>query len=307
MKPLAIAAQEYLAVRRALGFKLRHETWFLPDFVAFLAARRCSVITAKLALEWATQPRGTTAGWWAHRLSSIRAFARHRHASDPRTEVPSRDLISSQARRRTPYLYTDGDVAALMRAAGTLKNPLQATTYATLIGLLASTGMRVGEALALDRNDVDLHRAIITIWRGKFGKSRHVPLHPSAVAALDAYKRRRDRIRSIAAEAAFFVSTTGNRVLHQNFHHVCLRLIERAAIGTRGRQRPCLHDLRHTFAVKTLRSWYRQGMDVERRLPSLSTYLGHVSPSTTYWYLTGTPELLALASRRAERAWKVRR
>lgn len=307
MKTLAIAAQDYLALRRALGFKLRHETWFLPAFVAFLKAHGSTVITAKLAVQWATQPLDTTSGWWAHRLSAVRGFALHRRATDPRTEIPSSDLIPHQKRRRSPYLYSDRDVAALMREAQQLRSPLKAISYYTLIGLLAATGMRVGEALALNRGDVDWHRSLVTVHEGKFGKSRHVPLHPSTITALKAYARLRGQLSLSGREPALFVSSSGARVLHQNFHRVFRRLVKKTGIGGDSRQQPVLHDLRHTFAVKTLRNWYRQGVDVERRLPILSTYLGHVSPSSTYWYLTGTPELLALASRRSERAWGARR
>jgi integrase/recombinase XerD len=305
MKRLAAAAQQYLAVRRALGFKLRHETWWLPDFVSFLDAHGSSVITTELALKWACQPADATPGWWAHRLSAVRQFARHHSAFDTRTQVPAADLIPYRKARLTPHLYSTDEIAALMRDASGLSHPLRAASYATLIGLLAATGMRVSEALALDGDDVDWDREILTVRRSKFGKSGHVPLHPTTLAALRDYARRRGRLRPHRRSTAFFLSSTGTRVLHQNFHHVFLRFVREAGIGRRDRPAR-LHDLRHSFAVKTLRDWYRAGVDVERRLPWLSTYLGHVSPTSTYWYLTGTPELLALASERAERAWKVR-
>lgn len=303
---LSRSVEEYLALRRALGFKLRHETWFLPDFVAFLAAHRSSVITTELALRWAQQPPHAAPYWWAKRLSAVRCFAKHHRAFDPRTEVPPPDLIPCRAPRLPPHLYTDGEIAALMRQTRALRPALKVATYATLLGLLAATGMRVGEALALDNGDVDWHRSLLTIRHAKFQKSRLVPVDASTLAALRAYVALRDQLLRRRRGPSFFVSGVGTRVLHQNFHHVFLRLIRLAGIHAGRGRRPRLHDLRHTFAVNTIRDWYRSGLDVERRLPSLSTYLGHVNPTTTYWYLTATPDLLALAGKRLERNWEAR-
>ncbi|MHB8874232.1 MAG: tyrosine-type recombinase/integrase [Myxococcaceae bacterium] len=206
----------------------------------------------------------------------------------------------------TPHLYSHREVALLMREAGRLPHPHQSATYWTLIGLLAATGMRVGEVLHLDEDDVDWRRSLVTVRNGKFRKSREVPLHPTTLAALRAYAIRRARLRPEPRSPSFLVSRAGTRLLEQNVWRIFARLRQRAGLVHRPRHPPRIHDLRHTFAVNTLRDWYRAGIDVEQRLPWLSTYLGHVSPSTTYWYLTATPELLALACKRAERAWKVR-
>lgn len=306
MTRLAEAAKEYLALRRALGFKLRHHTWWLPDFVSYLGAHGSSVITSELALSWARQPPNTSPSWWAARLSAIRQFARHHRAFDARTEIPASDLIPHRKQRLTPHLYTAAEVAALMREASRLESPLRSVSYTTLIGLLAATGMRVSEALALDCDDIDWDRELLTIRSSKFGKSRHVPLHRSTVAALRDYDRRRGRLRPHRRSPAFFLSSAGTRVIHQNFQHVFLRLLKLTGMDRGPGRRPRVHDLRHAFAMKIVRDWYRAGLDVERRLPQLSTYLGHVSPSTTYWYLTATPELLAAAGKRADRAWTVR-
>jgi len=305
MKRLAAAADEYLVLRRRLGFKLRHETWWLPDFVAYLEAHGSPVITTELALRWAQQPADGDPAWWAKKLGAIRRFARHHQAFDQRTEVPPADLLPYRLRRQAPYIYTDEEVAGLLRQARRLPDPLMAATYSTILGLLAVTGMRVGEALGLDTNDVDWRHSLVTVRDAKFGKSRHLPLHRSTIAALHAYAEKRDRLRPSHPSSCFFISLAGTRVLHQNFHHVFLQCVRRAGLDRRP-QRPRLHDLRHTFAVKTMRDWYRAGVDVERRLPWLSTYLGHRDPTTTYWYLSATPELLALAGRRFERSWKVR-
>ncbi len=299
------SAQEYLALRRALGFKLYQETWLLPDFVGFLTAHGSAFITTDLAVQWAQQPAGASARWCAKRLGVIRCFAKHRRAFDPRTEIPSPDLIPYRANRRHPHLYTQAEIAALMRGARALRPAVMAATYETLLGLLASTGMRVGEALALDDGDVDWSRSLIKVRHAKFQKARLLPLHASTLAALRGYVAKRDRL-CVRLGAWLFTSTVGTRVIHQNFLHVFRRLVCRAGVPDDRACRPRLHDLRHTFAVDTLRDWYRAGIDVERRLFSLSTYLGHVSPTSTYWYLTATPELLALAGKRLER-WRSRR
>jgi integrase/recombinase XerD len=305
MTPLAAAAADYLRMRRALGFKLHHHKWWLADFVAFVDSQGSSTITTELALRWAQQPANVHPNWWAKRLSAIRRFAQHYRAYDPHTEVPEPDLLPLRRERHPPHIYTDEEVRALVDGARRIRRRLLRATYATLLGLLAATGMRVGEALALDDQDVDSRHSLITVKNGKFGKSRLLPLHASVVAALLQYARLRDRLCPHRRTPSFFVSSTGRRVIHQNFHHVFLRLLQLAGLGGGGSPRPRLHDLRHTFALKTLRNWYRAGVDVERRLPWLSTYLGHVNPSSTYWYLTATPELLILAGDRLERAWKV--
>lgn len=295
------SVKEYLALRRALGFKLYAETWLLPHFVDFLTAHGSPFITIDLAVRWAQQPPGASRRWCARRLGAVRCFAKHRRAFDPRTEVPPWDLIPCPTTRYSPHLYTDAEITALMREARQLRSPIMAATYEMLLGLLAVTGMRVGEALALDDGDVDWARSLLKVRHAKFQKSRLVPLHPSTVTALREYVADRDR-RCIRLGPWLFTSIVGTRVIHQNFHHVFLRLARRAGIAGR----PHIHDLRHTFAVNTVRDWYRSGADVERRLFSLSTYLGHVSPTSTYWYLTATPELLALAGERLER-WRRQR
>jgi integrase/recombinase XerD len=304
VKSIAVAAKEYLALRRSLGFKLRHETWWLSDFVAYMERCGHSVITTELALTWAQQPTEADPGWWARRLGAVRRFARHHHAFDLRTEVPPADLIPCRRRRLTPYLYTDEEIAAVMREARRLR-PFMAATYTTLIGLLAATGMRVGEVIALQDDAIDARAALLTVRNSKFRKSRHVPIHPSTLHALEVYAAVRDRLCPVRRSATFLVSGAGTKLLEQKVWFTFARLRKSAGLVHPGRRPPRIHDLRHTFAVKTLTDWYQQGIDVERRLPWLSTYLGHVSPSTTYWYLTATPELLALASERAGRAWNV--
>jgi integrase len=306
MKSLLDAAAAYLALRRALGFKLHHETWWLPDFVAYLSSHGSSTITTPLALRWAQQPADADPSWWAKKLGAIRRFAQYHHACDPRTEVPPPDLLPYRSQRQSPHIYSDKQLAALLQQAHRLPDPLTSASYTTLLGLLAATGMRVGEAVRLDQQDIDWRQSLLTVRYSKFGKTRQLPVHRSTMSALHDYSQVRDRLRPSRRTPSFFISRVGTRVIHQNFHHVFLRLIRLSGIGAGPGHRPRLHDLRHTFAVKTLRDWYRSGVDVEQRLPWLSTYLGHVNPTTTYWYLTATPELLTLAADRLERAWKVK-
>lgn len=302
MSQLHEAVRQYLSVRRALGYKLEREGMLLPDFADFVKQHGSQYITTELALRWACLPSGASSCWWAKRLGMVRRFALHFRALDPRTEVPATDLIPYRKQRRTPYLYSDADIRALIRECARLRGPLGSTTYMTLLGLLAVTGMRVGEAIALDRSDFDARQALLTIRHSKFDKSRELPLHSTTVDALRAYGRERDRVHRRSKGPSFFVSNTGTRLWPQNVWNKFARLRRRAGLPSRPRP-PCIHDLRHSFAVATLLRWYRDGADVQAKLPLLSTYLGHVSPSTTYWYLTGAPELLALAAQRLERAW----
>ncbi|MEQ1736707.1 MAG: tyrosine-type recombinase/integrase [Rhodoglobus sp.] len=306
MTALRRALGEYLAVRRKCGFKLRRDGKLLPGFVRYLEQSGSPFITSSLAIAWATQPPTAQPSWWISRLVAVRGFAKYLQASDPRHDVPPLELLPRREPRPVPYVYEPADIAALMGAAMTLRSPLMAATYNTLLGLLAVTGLRVGEALALDECDVDLRQGVLLIRRAKFGKSREVLLHPTAIRALVRYARDRDRIAPRRRTAAFFVSTATTRLIYQNVHETFLRLVYAAGLANRRPRRPTIHDLRHGFAIRTVLAWHRAGEDVEAKLPTLSTYLGHVGPSATYWYLTAVPELLGAATARLERAWKAR-
>jgi integrase len=301
MSRLHEAVSQYLSLRRALGYKLERAGMLLPDFADFVKAQGGEHITTELALCWACQPTSASSTWWAKRLGIVRRLAVHVRALDPRTEIPA-TLIPYRTQRRTPYLYSAADVRALMAECAALRGPLGPTTYATLIGLLAATGMRVGEAIALDRSDFDERQALLVIRHSKFDKSREVPLHSTTVDALRAYACERQRIHRRPQSPSFFLSSPGTRLRTQNVWATFAKLRRRAGLPSHPNP-PRIHDLRHSFAVATLLRWYRDGADVEAKLPLLSTYLGHVSPSTTYWYLTAHPELMQLAARRLERAW----
>lgn len=298
MSTLREALKEYLQLRRTLGFELAREGRLLPDFLAFLEREGANVISLALALRWAMMPAQASPRWWANRLSMVRGFAKYMAALDPRTEIPTQELLPRSAiPRLVPYVYSDTDVQSLMRAARSLA-ALKGATYATLLGLLAVTGMRVGEAINLDRTDIDWRAQILLVRASKFGKSRELALQPTTMEALRAYARERDRAIRHTRSASFLLSLAGTRLHYKNVHQCFLCLVRRAGFAQCRPHRPRLHDLRHSFAIKTLTRWYRAGLDVQAQLPALSTYLGHVNPSSTYWYLTATPELLRLAERR---------
>jgi len=303
MSPLRQAVDEYLALRHALGFSLRLPGALLHQFAAFLERHGAPYITRDLALRWAQQPATAQPSTWANRLAAVRRFAQFWSASDPRTEVPPLGLLPHRYARKPPYLYTADDIRRLIAAARQLPSAtgLRPATYATLLGLLAVTGLRISEALALNRADVDGAEAVLTIRRTKFGKSRLVPVHPATQRALGRYARRRDRVYPKPTTESFFVSERGARLTQCTVRYTFNRLSRQVGLrGPADRRGPRLHDLRHRLAVTTLLRWYRAGVDVERHLPALSTYLGHRHVADTYWYLSAVPELLRLAAARLE-------
>jgi integrase/recombinase XerD len=293
-------AEQYLVLRRSLGFKLVEFEKLLMQFLDYLESTGASRITTEVAVTWARLPAGAEPAWWRRRLSVVSLFARHLHSLDPTHQVPPARLLRYWRRRISPHLYSEVEIDALLQAAGGFRQPLRAATYRTVIGLLTVTGLRIGELVRLDRADVDLDDGVLTVRDSKFGKSRRVLLHPTTVAALRDYARVRDGAVGAHGSPAFFVSTRG-RLLVNTLDYTFAALVKSAGITTRpGGCNPRLHDFRHSFAVATLLAWYRAGVDVQARVPLLSTWLGHVDPSSTYWYLQAAPELLALAAARLE-------
>jgi integrase/recombinase XerD len=306
MSRIGTAVDEYLALRRSLGFELKRTEWLLRHFVRFADDERARFITINLALRWAKLSPQVQAAERSTRLRVVRQLAQFLSASDPRTEVPPVDLLPSTYQRRQPYIYSDEEVLQLVRAAEKLPSPtgLRAWTYRTLFGLLAVTGMRHSEALALDRGDVDLDAGILTIRRTKYRKTRLVPVHVTTCEQLREYARRRDHIHRIPRSDAFLISERGRRLVQASVQHTFVVVSRHIGLRTPARSHghgPRLHDLRHRLAVTTLVRWYRAGADVDARLPILSTYLGHTRVSDTYWYLSAVPELVCLAMDRLER------
>jgi integrase len=302
-----MALTEYLSVRRALGFKLYKDGLCLAQFVHFAEVEGVAFITRDLALRWATQPARATPAHWASRLTMVRQFARYCSALDARTEIPPVGLLPFRSKRKQPYLYNDQEITRLLHAAEQLTSPrgLRAVTCTTVFGLLAVTGMRISEPIALDRCDVDLEQGALTIRESKFGKSRWLPVHSTTRMALQRYSERRDQLFPSVLTASFFISERATRLTQWAVRATFVKLSHQ--IGLRSpqdhyRYGPRLHDFRHRFAVRTLLNWYRAGVDVEQRLPVLAAYLGHAHVKDTYWYLSAIPELLALAAQRLESA-----
>jgi integrase len=292
---------EYLAMRRALGYGLARQEKLLAQYLAFLADRGESQVTIANALEWAKLPAGGEA-WWSYRLGAIRPFARYLVSVGDRAEVPANDLLPDPPHRAVPYLYSETQIVALMAAAETLGTSHRTATIQTLIGLLAVTGMRVGEAITLDRDDFDEQHGVLSVRHGKLAKSRELPLHESTVAALSAYLRRPDRPVRPAGETALLTSMAGTRLLIPDVQTTFRVLRSRAGIKPRSeRCRPRIHDTRHSYAVATIIDAQRSGRDVGATLTLLSTYLGHVNPKSTYWYLEAAPDLMAAAGEQLER------
>jgi integrase/recombinase XerD len=319
MNALRKAAADYLALRRSMGFKLGREETRLRQFLAFMEDRKRSRITTALALEFATRDQRLSPGTIASRLSVVRGFAAYRLGADPATEVPPAGLLPARKSPAHPYLYSQDEIARLLDAAknhpswnrfpGPWFRRCRSWALYGIFGLLAVTGMRIGEVLRLRDEDIDWSEAVLTIRNTKFGKSRLVPLHPSTLEVLAEHAKHRDaffkRQRPGIVPAAFFVNSAGKRFEVTEIGRVFLLISRQTGLRPPGvRHGPRLHDFRHRFAVETLLRWYRSGEDVERMLPALSTYLGHTHITGTYWYLSCAPELMAAAGERLEARWK---
>jgi integrase len=297
MSGLQAHVDDYLRLRRALGFKLKEDERVLGQLVGYLEAAGADTVITELAIGWARLPFGVHPNQWAKRLRIARGFAAYLQTIDPATEIPPPDVFPSRRQRATPYLFSQGDICRLLAEARRLRHPLRAASYEALFGLLALSGMRIGEATGLEREDVDLDAGLITIRKAKHDRARLVPLHPTASEALRRYACERDRLCPAPRSRAFFLSSAGTPVLAVSLRATFREIM--TAIGVRTQDvRPRVHDLRHRFAVQTLIDWQRAGVNVDEHIATLSTYLGHVSPADTYWYLSASPELMALAAER---------
>ena len=306
MSELSGHVQDYLRLRRALGFKLERAGHLLPQLVTYLEAAGAATVTSDLAIAWARLPAHTQPNHWAQRLAIARGFARYLRALDPATEVPPPGVFPTRRHRPTPFLWSQRDICRLLESTRALRPAVRAATYEALFGLLATCGMRVGEAVGLDRDDVDLQAGVITIRHAKFDRPRLVPLHPTVTEALSRYAAERDRLCPRPRARAFFVSSVGTR-LDRSGVAKTLRQIT-TSLGMRTESvHPRAHDLRHSFAVDTLIRWQHSGLSVDEHIATLSTYLGHVSPADTYWYLSASPELMGLAAGRLHTRYGGRR
>jgi integrase len=307
MTTLRCALERYLSMRQGLGYKYRDQARRLRDFISFMERRKATTIKAKLALAWATLPPRSSVSS-ARRLIEVRGFARHVASIDPKTEIPPSGIFPQQKRPK-PYVYSAAEINALLAAALALPptDGLRRWTYHHLFGLIAVTGMRLSEAIGLQRGDVDLEQGVLTVRQAKFGKSRLIPLHPTTRAALRSYAERRDHHLGSRCGPHFFVAERGGRLLKQYVHRVFWRLSREIGLRRPGDSTgPRIHDLRHCFAIRTLLGWYREGTNVEKSLPALSTYLGHTCVRDTYWYLSACPDLMREAVRRLDRRWEAK-
>jgi integrase len=294
--------RDYLALRRAMGFKMEKYGLLLDSLACHLEAAGLATVTVQAAAEWAMLPQDAHPNRWKQRLDAARGFARYLAASDPAAEIPPHGLLAARRNRHQPYIFTGQEIAALLKAAGQHRWHLPAVTYPALFGLIAATGCRLGEAVRLDDADVDLDEAVITIRDSKYGKSRRIPVEATVTAALRDYLDRRRSLHPAPKALALFLSAYGTRLITHHANTEFRRITAATGIGANAVNPPRIHDMRHTMAVRTLAGWYRDGGDVAARMPLLSAYLGHVSPVSTYWYLHSVPELLILAARRLENA-----
>ena len=309
-RSLQARIDDYLAERRRQGFRLRSRDAFLSRFARFVAAKRHrGPLTAELMVEWVRTAKDGhgDAGTWARSWGRLRHFICYLRQFEPDTEVPEASLFGAEPGRVTPHIYHDDEIVELLAAALTLgpAGSIRPFTYETLFGLMASTGLRVSEAIHLRDADVDLKRGMLTIRQTKFAKSRQVPIHPSTVKALACYRRRRERHLPTTAGMPFLISSRGRRLGlplgERQAHRVFTGLRDGLGwINRGGHEAPRLHDLRHTFAVRRLIRWYADGAEIDQKMLALSTYMGHAEIFYTYWYLTGVPELMAITAGRFE-------
>ena len=304
MSDLQMHLENYLSLRQSLGYKLRTHRSALRDFVDYIKTKKAVSITTQLALAWAMKPDTADPKWWAYRLRMVHHFALFVRARDHKCEVPPLKLLHYNYQRPKPYIYSEEEISRLIAAAQALpcRKGIRGLTYSTLFALLWVTGLRISEALALDKDDVDFGNRLLTIRNSKFDKSRLVPVHASTGKALKYYSRHRDHVFLKAQSDSFFLTTLGTRptcaIAQLTFRQLCFTTGIRNSCCGKG---PRIHDMRHSFAVKSLIDIHRANQDVEQRVYALSVYLGHIGPSSTYWYFSAVPELMEIALGSLER------
>ena len=305
MKTLSDLLQDYLAMRRGLGFQLKSAGTALLSFIEYMEKCDAPYITNELALSWVTQSKNVKANHLTNRLGFVRGFAKYCRAIDQCSQIPPSELLPSRKERTSPYLFSDADLGQLLQRSLEQDGSAVATnsTIHCILSLLSVTGLRISEALRLDVSDFDATEGILHIQDSKFGKSRLLPLHPSGINLLAQYLLSRPNTSDTFGSIPMFCSTNGKRMLYDTIYRKFRRLSSDFP-DQPGRRRPRLHDLRHRFVVKTLLNWYRTGADVQQLLPVLSTYMGHVEVRDTYWYISACPELMEAAKQRLDYHWE---
>jgi len=301
-KSMVEQVREYLKFRRSCGYQLES-----PGKELVLFARYATLVghkgplTTELIVNWAKLPQDADPCYWANRYDIVRRFAEYRFLFDPETEIPPKGLLGPSKRRLSPHIYSDREITAFLQAASqpAPTDGFHPRTYVTLFGLLVSTGLRISEALTLSPQDADLRTGVLTIRETKFRKSRLVPVHPSTLQALKHYSNLRDSYHPGTRSKTFFLSEKGTPLNYRGVLYIFIKLSRK--LGWRDRdKKPRIHDFRHTFAVRRLLKWYEEGANLDQKILALSTYLGHVQVTDTYWYLSAVPELLAVVSEKFE-------
>lgn len=307
MSVLSDRLVDYLSMRRGLGFKLTSEGTALASFVEFMECNNATRITIELALSWATLPKNVKANHWYRRLSFVRNFATYCHAFDQCSQIPPPQLLPVCKQRSSPYFFSDAEIEKLLQQSLSqeVSAGVSGKTTHCILSLLCTTGLRISEALRLDVADLDTDQGVLHVRVSKFGKSRLIPMHPSVVALLQGYLSSHKSVTEVVEPAALFRNAKAQRVSYDSIYRRFRRL-SKTLPDQPGRRRPKLHDLRHRFAVKTLLNWYHDGTDIDRWLPVLSTYMGHVEVRDTYWYISACPELMDAARSRLESRWEGR-
>jgi len=294
--------EAYLAYRRHHGFELSIDATQLRSFARFADEIVTEDhLTVALAVAWAQTSRRMTPFTWARRIEILRGFARFCLREDAETEIPPRGLFGPAHRRLVPHIYTEAELCSLLEATHGLvpTEGLRPATCRCVFGLLAATGLRISEALTLTTADVDLDSGVLHIREAKFHQQRLVPLHPSVTDSLRAYVRWRDRLVPRPCCNRFFLRDDGNGANQPGILYALQTLCQQLGWQPRGDyRRHRLHDMRHTFIVRSMLRFYEQGVDIDRAILALSTYVGHANVSDTYWYVTGIPELMAIAAER---------
>jgi len=294
--------QEYLEFKRSCGYQLESPGKELMLFARYAAlVGHKGPLTTELIVRWARLPQDADPRYWATRYEIVRRFVEYRFLFDPETEIPPQGLLGPSKRRLSPHIYSDGEITAFLQAASQLAptDGLHPRTYVTLFSLLVSTGLRISEALNLSRQDAELRTGVLTIRETKFRKSRLVPLHPSTLQALRRYSKLRDSYHPGTRPKTFFLSEKGTPLNYRGVLYIFIKLSRK--LGWRDRdKKPRIHDFRHTFAVRRLLKWYEEGANLDQKILALTTYLGHVQVTDTYWYLSAVPELLATVSEKFE-------
>ncbi len=303
MIKLKTAVDKYIQLRQSLGYKLRCEKYILYDFVRYMKKEKTDVITIDHAITWAKSRKNAKKARWSCRLSAVRCFSKYYKIIKSESQIIPDKILSFKYERKAPYIYTDKDVINILNACNSLypKNPIGKYTYKTLLGLISVTGMRISEAIALQEDDINFKDKYITVNKSKFNKSRIIPVSDSVIKELKKYQKKRDNYLPEIKKSSFFISVKGGRPYYSTVQKDFRKIIDSAGLNPKvGGRRQRIHDFRHTLAVRVLLMWYRNGDNVSQKMPILSTYLGHVEPRDTYWYLSAVPELMKLTSQKLE-------